>query len=524
MPKQWVAALVLFVGLTMNGCTTLFEVDLAAQRAENLKTDIAFLRSAETMTFSEPLSVEDAISIGLENNLELRISRLMEEIADDAALAERLKMLPSLEANLRQQRRNNFSITEYIDPVTGEPTISSSINQEKTSKTFSLELSWSILDFGLSYIRARQAAFSKEVRRMERIRQAQTLASEIAVAYYRSLLAEKNLQYIQRIEQNVLQFKEKAELLVAQKRLDPIVAREMEKQWASLSIAANDLQAQISGMRIELCKLMGLTPMTRFELSDMTFAEQIDELPDPMQLDPKELELLSLKNRPELYAADMEYHQQQDEARVALVSMFPTVSFDMGYYYNANKFLFNNDWYVIGAEMATGLLALPSRYADWKAKKKGVTMAQFQRLMLSAGIVAQVHMALHDYRVKKERFELKDHSYGISEDLLSMSRERNEAGSRGFSDVSVTERMLSTLVEKLGRDQSLIELLNAYNTLLVTLGLGYEGWEEDLLELDQEMELRDLPDDWVSSDKGAGIDEGAYDQQLQRSPLMSGWN
>ena len=486
--RKWkwlvVTGAILVWGITICGCTSLFEykVDLAAQRQKNLETDLAFFKPEKENLLTEPLTLDGAIRLGLENNLDIRVSRIMTEIADDTRVAEKLKMLPQLNTEGDVSWRSKFLRKRYIDPDTGEETISSSVSQDKTQKTLSLSVSWNILDFGLSYIRARQAALNAEVRQMEERRQAQTLAMDIAAAYWASILAERDLAYIREIESNVREYKAKANAMVAQRRLDPISVKEMESQLVRLTLSASNLQADLSDMRIELCKLMGLTPTTSFDLSDKeNFQKYADLLPDSRLLDAESLEMISLKNRPELFSADLEEKIRQHEARSVLVSMFPSISFESAYNYNADSFLVDNTWTNVTSGFVLNLLSLPSKYVEWKAKGKAVTMSRLQRLLLTAGIIAQVHVALQDYRNKEVHFNLQDNAYMITEDLLRMSRERNEAGMVGFSDTVVTQRMMESMLARLERDRSLVALFNAYNMLLATLGLDYSQWQEGLM-------------------------------------------
>lgn len=468
------------------GCSNLYHLDLAEERRENLEQDLEFLKPRKAMVFTEPLSLNEAIRIGLENNLDFRIARLQEAIADDNALSEKLKMLPQLDVRGDLTSRNNYPLREYENLETGEISISNSVTEEKTQTSVSARLSWNILDFGLSYFRARQAAFGKEVRRMERLRQAQTLSLEISIAYWRAVLAERNLAYLRNFENSIREFKSAAEGMVSQKQLDPIIAKDIERQLASLAINAGDLQAEISGMRIELARLMGLSPLTRFGLAEPEeFKEIIATLPNPAGLEPEKLERISLHNRPELFAADLQEKIQQDEARAALISMFPGITFDAAYFYDDNQYLINNDWTTVGVGLVYNLLALPSQYMTWKAREKTVDVSRLQRLLLTAGVIVQVHMSLHDFQVKKKQFELYDSTFEISENLLEMVQERNKIGARGYSDTVVTQRMLESLVAKLERDKKLVEMLEAYHTLLISMGIEPDRWDTDIRNLDE---------------------------------------
>lgn len=485
----WIKSVVIVICamMVLTGCEKFYKIDLTEKRRENLVDDLAFLGPRVTMEFPGPLTLDDVIHIGIENNLDLRISRMMQEISDDNAFSEKLKMLPQFNVDAGIFHRSSFLQRKYINEETGEVSLSNTVSQEKTQKTLDLTLSWNILDFGLSFFRARQAALTSEVRQMERIRQQQILAMDIATSYWKSVLSEHDLDYIREIEENMRSYMRDAEELVGQKRLDPIVAKEMQKQLMNLTISASDLQADISGIRIELSRLMGLTPTTQFKFFGIDdFEPIIEELPDPSDLNPERLEIISLRNRPELYTSDLKHIIQRDEARAAMVSMFPGLNFSGGYHYDDDDFLTDPDWFSVGIDLMTNLLSLPSKYANWSAQKKTTEVVRIQRVLLTAGIIAQVHVALHDYYLKEKQYRLQDESYRISKELFDMSEVRNRAGTIGFSDTVVTQRMLETMLARLERDRGIVELMNSYYKLLVTLGLGYDRWEEDLEDIDIE--------------------------------------
>ncbi len=470
--------ILLLVLLMASGCmntfTTLYKVDLAAQRRLNAAEDLALLRPEyPPMDLPDPLTLDDAVHIGLENNLDMRISRIMAEINDDKALVEKLKMLPSASF------RGNFSQSNVL----------SATDEDQIQKSATLTLSWNILDFGLSYIRARQTAIRTEIKRMERIRQAQNLASNIFTAYWKTVLAEQSLEELRKIEREIGEYKKKAEILVAEKRLDPIASKAIEKKIIELAITAENLQAEISGAKIQLVQLMGLNPMTPINLKREPFREYVERMPLPESLASEKLERISLHNRPEMFTADMDIQVQQDEAKAMLLSMFPGIGLAFSTNYNANSSYQNNFWFNWAASVTNSLLSIPGKYFNWEAQNKNLDMATLRRLMLSAGVIVQTHVALHDYRVKIRQFRLYEDSFSITKDLLNMSRERHQLGL--LSSWALTQRMLEEVVARLGRDRRIIDLMNAYNTLLVTLGLDYSQWRQPLPDMDEEA----MPDD-----------------------------
>jgi outer membrane protein, multidrug efflux system len=482
--------------MALFGCSSLYQVDLPAARQQNLAADRAILHQNDIVIEDSFLSQDEAVQIGLANNLERRISQALIDIADDVARSEKLRLLPSLTVNGNIAYRDELPQREFIDSTTGETQLSNSVSQERFQRTASANLTWNLLDFGLSYFRSRQAAHQSEIRRLEQERQAQTLALDIVMAYRQAALAEDNLAYIAEMAEMTQRFKESADALVEERRLDPIVARQIERDLTSLAVTAGDLQAEMSGARITLCRLMGISPMSDFKMSTDEFLySRLESLPDLKQLDPEALEALALLNRPELYSEDLQELIQQDEARAALVSMFPGIRLNGGYMYDGDDFLVDSTWTTVGADLVYDLLSLPSGWYDYRAKKKGVEHARLERLLLTASIIAQVHLSLHDYGVRKKQFELYSASYDIRTDLLDMTRERNAAGTAGFPDTLVTERMMETVVGRIQRGRQLASLLNAYDTLAVTIGMRYPQWDEITFSSDDTSPSEEFPED-----------------------------
>jgi hypothetical protein len=241
---------------------------------------------------------------------------------------------------------------------------------------------------------------------------------------------------------------------------------------------------------------MGLNPGTPLNLAREDFRTFIKKMPMPETLEPQKLEMISLNNRPEFFSSDFEVRVQQEEARAVLISMFPGIQFSSSNYYNANSSYENNIWTVWGATISSSLLSLPSKYAEWRGQKKSIEMVKLQRLLLTAGVIVQAHMSLHDYTIRRRQFDLYDDSFAIAEDLLHMSRERHELGL--LSSWAMTQRMLEDVVARLERDRRIVEVINAYNTLLATMGLDYDRWADPISDIDenalpQDIETKDIP-------------------------------
>ncbi len=113
-------SLFIIILMLLSGCTSQYQMNLAAQRRLNLTDDLASLNSQKPVELPDPLTLDNAVRIGLENNLEIRISKIMAELADDKALSEKLKILPQLSFSGDISRRSDDDLKEYENLDTGE--------------------------------------------------------------------------------------------------------------------------------------------------------------------------------------------------------------------------------------------------------------------------------------------------------------------------------------------------------------------------------------------------------------------
>lgn len=468
------------------GCTSVVSVDMQADREANLAQDRVLLTPPTDIDLSQPLGLNDVIKLGLRNNLDLRVSRFEQEIAKDTALADKLDMLPNLQVNREYDHDDKFRREGSYNPETGVVTQGSTVSRLKTNLTADLTLTWSVLDFGLSYIRSRQSQLQQEVLQMRRNRQAQLLALDLTEAFWKAALAEDALDYVRRVERELKAQRGAIEQSVAERRLDAIAAKDVEKRLVDIALSIRDLQADIANARIRLSRLMGLNQDARFILKREAIKPLLAKFPRPDQLSANVFEDYALLNRPELFERDLGERIQRDDVRAAMLNMFPNLSFSAGRNWDGNTLVESNYWNSVGYSVGWNLLNLPRQYALVQSEEKGVEMERASRLQLTVGVITQVHIGLLDYRIAVERFKLYEESYGLTTELLGMTRERNAAGI--MSDLSVAQRLLEDMAAKLRRDQAVVDLIVAYRRLLTSVGLNPHQWDTALVQLGIEQE------------------------------------
>lgn len=118
---------------------------------EQAKQD-ALTAQQDVAPITGPLTLEEAIARALKYNLDSRSRQMEEALALNQFDVGNFDMLPKMIAAAGYSDRSEYAITRAVDSVTGQPSLANPyISSDKQHATTDLGLTWSVLDFGLSY-------------------------------------------------------------------------------------------------------------------------------------------------------------------------------------------------------------------------------------------------------------------------------------------------------------------------------------------------------------------------------------
>ena len=152
-------------------------VQRAAEQFENAKK--------RQIVGDKVLSLQDCLKLAMEHNLEIKVQNMEKDAAKNIMLAEILGMLPDLSITDNFTARNNQpgSSSEAV-AKTGE-TYGYSTSSDKNVNNMSVDLAFSLLDFGLAFFNSQQShdrVLMKD-KQIQRIRQ--NLALDVVRAYFK---------------------------------------------------------------------------------------------------------------------------------------------------------------------------------------------------------------------------------------------------------------------------------------------------------------------------------------------------
>ncbi len=472
IPGIGVIAVLLGIILLFGGCVTVpSKEEQVKQREANAREDVKAIKPYhENINFEQPLSLEDVIRYGLEHNLDMRIAKLDQEITNRETLAERLRMLPSLRADGVYERRDKLRKSNVYNWKEDKIQEDFTVSEMKDGTKANLVLTWNVLDTVLASVRSGMSRMKEEVLEYKRKRQAHQLALDITESYWQAAAVEDALDYVHDVEKKLKSIKERIQISVNERRLDKMDASDAEMRLKELELTIRQLNANLSNSRLELSRLMGLNQNVQYTLFRPPIKPIVAALPHTKDLDIDRLEEYALLHRPELFASDIQILIQKEDAKRAVISMFPGASFFAGTHYDSNKLLLSNTWNSVGAGVGWELLSIPSQYATYQGRLKAKDMASTQRLAMTVAVITQVHIALLDYAIKVDRFRLLEETYMLGADLLRMAQEKNAAGR--LPELAVTQRYLEEMAAKLRRDEAVVDLLVAHKRLCVSIGIA----------------------------------------------------
>lgn len=431
---------------------------LENRRVSNLTTDLHALYSNVDIPCVY-FSLDDIIELTLNRNIDLVVKQQEYYIQQAVASRDELKMLPLL--NLGEQfttrNKNTGSFSESLVP--NVPPAPPSISSEQNDFQWNTTLTWNLLDFGISYFRARQEANKAIMAWFEYQRVQQNLLLEVTRQYWKAMAAKKAIDNSYEIIKRIIYYQEKLKINAENRLISETVLLKNNAQLIEIKIQLHGFQKDYHAALAELRVQMGLPTCILFELLPVIESANTVE-PD----DVCELEEFALMNRPELFFRDVEERVMVDEVRVALIQMMPGLVIYGGNQFDSNRFLIWHYWLTAGVQVIRNLLAYPYNYRDEKVAEGRRQLAVLNRLGVSIGVLTQVNLAYLVFYDQLAQYRLIKELQRAKEKLVWTTRKQVEVGESTDAELLLLEaQALFTAIDAVrayGEVQVALEQLN----------------------------------------------------------------
>jgi outer membrane protein TolC len=378
LPRTLVA---LAAAAMVAGCTVTPEASTADEVRDRVKNDTANMY-VDQAPINAPITMEEAVARALKYNLDYRLKKMESALALGLTDYASYDMLPKMVASAGYRDRSNFSGGTSIGILDGEMSDRPTSSDERTRTTRGIEFSWNVLDFGVSYYRARQQGDQFLIAEERRRKVVQNLLQDVRASYWRALGAQRLNAQADDILQRASLALARSREAETQKVIPPGLALAYQRALLDATTLLNQRRQDLQFAKRELAGLMNVPPGVDFQLAE---AAEITLPAAPR--DVTKLEDMALLQRPELREEDFRKRITAAEARKQMLSLLPGITLNYGYQRDSNAFLYNNSWSEGGLSLAWNLMRLASVPAMKDAQKYQEETDNARRMALSMAIL-----------------------------------------------------------------------------------------------------------------------------------------
>ncbi len=414
---------------------------------------------------SAPLTLHGAIARALRYNMEYR-TRLMEEAASlgQADLAN-YDLLPRMTSAAGYSMRSNDAFGVGYTPA-GTITTTPSAASEPKHVFDSLTFSWNILDFGLSYVRAKQLSDQALIAEERRRKAVQNLTQDVRNAWWRVEAAQRLLPETDALLAELNRTAARAKLIESRKLLPPLQIVAYKRSLLDLEQQISVRRQELALAKLELAQLLNLRPGAEFSVVTV---DRQDAVPPDLTASIETLEQIAIQNRPELREEGYRARITDLEGSRQLLSLLPSLSMDVGTDYDANKYLVNNRWSSAGLNLSWNLMkvaSLPSIKGNIQAAAR---VDESRRLAVTAAVLGQTRIASVRYRLLTQELAIWDEAVGDDTRIVGYLDASRQVGLE--TELELIRAKGRSIISKINRDLVYANLQGAIGRLYNSIGL-----------------------------------------------------
>ncbi len=383
-----VSASSLFIaGLFCAGCTVAPEVLAPSHLSASADASLSAVDAGQEPV-GHAVDLYEAIARALKYNLDHQVELAEQAIRERELHLSHFSMLPNVVAGSGYAARDRFNASNSINVLTGQQSLATSTSQDKQVRSADIAFGWNVVDFGLSFVRARQAAdkvlIQEELRRKLRLR----IIEDVRGSYWRALSAQRLLGRLARVEAQARDVEREARGLSSDGRTSPITALTYQREIVDVQRVIGEVQRELNTAHTQLGALMNLRPGTRYRVAEMT--RRAPALPGG---DMGQLVHFALMNRPELREVEYRKRINQQEAHAALLELLPGINLIAGDNFDSNSFLLHSSWSNWGAKAGWNLIKVFSYPARRDVVEEQQRTLDMRTLAVSMAVMTQVYVS-----------------------------------------------------------------------------------------------------------------------------------
>ncbi|MBK67409.1 MAG: hypothetical protein CMP22_04680 [Rickettsiales bacterium] len=472
----WIIGMALFLA----SCTVKPEPVSLDQQLATIERDLeAVLKSQKPV--KKPLTLYQAMARAVQNNFEQRLQAYEMNIDRANIDIESLKMLPELNIGYTTMKRTNDPLVNFRAADNNAQVLETVAYDDQSKQMANLELSWNILDFGLSYARARQHADRYLLSTERRRKILQGLIQETRVAYYRAAAADKILDQTQSLIRQAKNNLDKARH-IEESGLKP--PHDILDYQASLLESIKDLMERRNGLIEAKLQLAHLINMPVDETYEIQFDKvELEKNIPNFDVDLSDVKLYAFLNRPEL--KEELYNQRIAKSYIdqEVFNTLPGIGVSVEGNYDSNSILEHTNWLTLAAGFAGNLMKIFTLEDRMEKAELQEKLVELRREALVAAVLSQIKMSHQRYLASKQDYAFFQELGRVSQRLLKQEEARLKADTISPADLLKTK--VRSLSNEAAQYFAYIDLHTQYARMVSTMGIDVIPSDYALMETDQ---------------------------------------
>ena len=455
------------VGVILSGCVVATEPLTETELALNANTRLAEV-TANQEPVTRSISLYESMARAVKYNLDHKVEIFAAELASQKINLARSDMLPDLVANGHYSNRDNDPFS-FSRSITGVPSVNPSSSREAENTSGDLTFSWHILDFGLSYARAKQAADNALIAEENKRKVMNRIMEQVRTAYWRAVTADRLLNGFNKLEGRVNNALANSSKLERQGLTSPISALTYQRELVDIKRQIQRLQRELKTAKIELAVLMNLNPGENYSL--VIPNRKLNSL--SLEIPRDEMTRLALQNRPEIRELGYSGRINEREAEIALLELLPGIQLYAGLNGDSNSFLLNNDWVGWGARASWNIVKLVAYPVKKRVVELEGSLVEQRALAMTMAIMTQVEVASANYHYLRKSAATAAKYYDVQHQIVHKTRD--SASADVTSEQTLIREEMNNLIASAQYDIAYSELQNAFARIYSTIGVDSYG-------------------------------------------------
>lgn len=456
--------------LPLGACTTLPEPFTRAE-LDIFAADKKHRAIAEDQTpLSGPVNLYEAMARALKYTLDHRI-----DIADVALrYAEfdetQSDKLPELLARVNWSDRSNDPFSRSVNE-NGVVSNTGTMSTDPGSSSGDLELSWDILDYGLSYYRSKQAGDRYLISEEQRRSTINRVIEDVRTAYWRAVAAERLLGQVDQLEKRARAALTEARQQVSSGEGERLEALRYQREMVETISAAQKLRRDLLVAKNQLAALMNLPQNQQFSV----VVPQYAVLRTPITaLSSQQMTEMALRERPEMREIAYRLRINGIEEKAAVLELLPSIRGYLGLNYDTNQFLLNGDWTGWGARVSWSLMQLAKYPRRQRTLEAQDDLLDARALALTQAIATQVYVSNKRFHSLQREVETARQHYNVSNEIYLQARDEFQSGLGSQRDY--VRENLKAILAGLRYNAIYAEMQGAFANVYAAVGLdAYDG-------------------------------------------------